>query len=109
MAAELSKEKEENLQGKRDNQDKKKARDRRRGMYVGASSKSGHCKFGGWSTKGMKSFNKFFALVKEDRATPQATAMEGKLLEFCNSKRPHADGDGVKAVVKEEQRRLQNT
>jgi hypothetical protein len=99
MAAESTKEKEETLQGERDNQDKKKATERRRGKYTGASAKSGHCKFGGWSTKGMKRFNEFFALVKEDRASPQATAMEVKLLEICNSKRPHTDGDGANAVV----------
>ncbi len=48
----------------------------------------------------MKRFNEFFALIKEDRACPQATAMEGKLLEFCNSKRPHTtDGDGANEVM----------
>jgi hypothetical protein len=39
-----------------------------------------------------------FALVKEDRACPQATATDDKLLEFCYLKRPHTDGDGANAV-----------
>jgi hypothetical protein len=101
MAAESAKEKEETLQGERDKQDKKKTTERRRGKYTGASVKSGHCKFGGWSQHGMKRFNALFTLVKEDRASPQAAEMERKLLEFCNSKWPNADGDGTNAVGQE--------
>lgn len=37
----------------------------------------------------MKHFNEFFALVKEDRASPQATAMKGKLLEFAIQNKGH--------------------
>ena len=54
------------------------------------------------SGQGMKRLNEFFALVMEDRASPQAAAMEGKLLEFCNSKRPRADGDGANVVAQGE-------
>ncbi len=68
----MAKEKEEAAQGEQDNQEKKKAPGRRQGKYTGASVKSGHYKFGGWSPKGMKHFNKCFALVKEDRASHQA-------------------------------------
>ncbi len=78
----MAEEKEEATETEQDNRGKKKAPERRRGKYTGASAKGGHWKFGGWSTKGMKRFNAFFALIKEDRTCPQATAMEGKLLEF---------------------------
>ena len=41
----------------------------------------------------MVQFNELFALVKEDRASSQATEMERKLLEFCRSMKPGTDGD----------------
>ena len=55
----------------------------------------------------MKRFNECFALVTEDRASPQATAVEGKLLEFCNSKSHMLMVTVQMRWCKEEQRRLQ--
>ena len=50
MAVAVSaKEKEKAREAVQDNQNKKKAPERRQGKYTGASAKSGHCKFGGWS------------------------------------------------------------
>ena len=37
----------------------------------------------------------FTTLIKENRASPQATATERKLLEFCKLIRPWTDGDGA--------------
>ena len=56
---------------------------RLKGKYTGKSS--GHCKYGGWSTDGIKRFNELRKLVEEDRACPQAETMEKELLEFCRS------------------------
>jgi hypothetical protein len=53
---------------------------RQRGKYTG---KSGHCKYGGWSRDGTARFNELYNLVVEDRACPQAEAMETELLAFC--------------------------
>ena len=44
---------------------------------------SGTCKYGGWSHDGMKRFNDLYALVKEDRKSPQAPAMEKEFLDYC--------------------------
>ena len=72
---------------------------RKLGKYTGATEKSGHCKYGGWNRDGMARFNEFHALVKEDRACPQATKMERELvLEFCKAGAPMTDVDGVVAV-----------
>jgi hypothetical protein len=57
---------------------------RHRGKFT--SKKSGHCKYGGWSREGMARFNELYKLVREDRACPQAAAMEGELLAFCKAK-----------------------
>lgn len=83
-----------------DDQNKKKSAgtNRRRGKYTGAAAKSGHCKFGGWNREGMARFNELYALVREDRACPQANEMERKLLEFCNSKKPNVGSDGAVAA-----------
>jgi hypothetical protein len=93
IAAENRNEEEGTPEVGRDQRNKKKAEQRRRGKYTGAEAKTGQCKFGGWSQKGMKRFNTLYALVKEDRASPQAAEMERKLLEFCNSNRQSTDGD----------------
>ncbi len=45
--------------------------------------KSGHCKYGGWSHEGISRLIDLYKLVHEDRACPQAAAMERKLLAFC--------------------------
>ena len=37
----------------------------------------------------------FTTLTKENRASPQATATERKLLELCKLIRPGTDGDGT--------------
>ncbi len=52
---------------------------RHRGKFT--SKKSGHCKY--W---GMARLNELYKLVCEDRACPQAAAMEGELLAFCKAK-----------------------
>lgn len=94
---------EETKEAGQDNQKKKKkAAERMRGMYTGASAKSGQCKFGGWNRAGMVRFNELFALVKEDRASPQATEMERKLLEFCRSIKPGTDGDAGGALAEDQ-------
>ena len=54
-----------------------------KGKYTGKSS--GHCKYGGWSPKGIVWFNELKKLVEEDRVCPQAETMEEELLEFCRS------------------------
>lgn len=97
IKAAAKEEEEDTTEAGRDNQKKNKAAERMRGMYTGATAKSGQCKFGGWNRDGMVRFNELFALVKEDRASPQATVMERKLLEFCRSIKPGTDGDGALA------------
>ena len=52
-----------------------------RGKYT--VQNSGTCKYGGWSHDGMKRFNYLYALVKEDRKSPQAPAMEKEFLDYC--------------------------
>jgi hypothetical protein len=71
----------------------KKKQSKVRGLYT--SKKSGHCKYGGWSREGVSRFNELYRLVHEDRACPQAAAMERKLLAYC------ADGeeDGGTAIA----------
>lgn len=59
----------------------KKKQSRVRGLYT--SKKSGHCKYGGWSREGISRFNELYKLVHEDRACPQAAAMERKFLDYC--------------------------
>lgn len=82
-----------------DNRNKKKGTERRRGKYTGAESKTGQqCKFGGWSADGIRRFNALYAMAREDRESPHATAMERELLEFCNSKAPSTDDGGALAV-----------
>ncbi len=44
---------------------------------------SGTCKYGGWSHAGIKRFNELYNLVAEDRACPQATAVEKEFLDYC--------------------------
>ena len=44
---------------------------------------SGACKYGGWSHAGMKRFNDLYDLVEEDRAFPQAAAVEKEFLDYC--------------------------
>ena len=56
---------------------------RRMGKYTGANS--GHCKMGGWIREGMARFNEFYALVQEDRASPNAAEMEKLLLAYCKA------------------------
>ena len=53
------------------------------GKYT--ASKSGHCKYGGWSREGTKRFNEFHHLVQEDRASKQSQEMESQLLAFCRT------------------------
>ena len=103
MAAEKRNEQQVNMpDAERDNRNsKKKKAERRRGKYTGADTKTGQCKFGGWSKAGTNRFNALFDLVEEDRASPQAAEMEQKLLEFCNSKRPSTGGDAAVAVGQE--------
>ena len=62
-------------------QRKKKAKPRQRGAYT--ATKSGHCKYGGWSHEGIARFNELYSLVQEDRQCTQAEAMEKQLLAFC--------------------------
>jgi hypothetical protein len=62
----------------------RKKQPRHRGKYT--SKKSGHCKYSGWSCEGMARFNELYKLVREDRACPQATAMEKELLAYCKAK-----------------------
>ena len=52
-----------------------------RGKYT--VQNSGTCKYGGWSHDGMKRFNYLYALVAEDRKSPQAPAMEKEFLDYC--------------------------
>ena len=56
----------------------KKKQPRLRGRYT--RKKNGHCKYGGWSSEGISRFNYLYKLVQEDRACPQAAAMERELL-----------------------------
>ena len=101
MAAEKRNEQQVDMpDAERDNRNKKKA-ERRRGKYTGAATKTGQCKFGGWSKAGTYRLNAFYDLVKEDRTSPQAAEMEQKLLEFCNSKRPSTGGDSAVAMGRE--------
>jgi hypothetical protein len=44
---------------------------------------SGACKYGRWSHAGMKCFNELYDLVVEDRACPQADAVEKEFLDYC--------------------------
>jgi hypothetical protein len=44
---------------------------------------SGTCKYGRWSHAGMKRFNDLYNLVEEDRAFPQAAAVEKEFLDYC--------------------------
>ena len=62
---------------------KKKGQERLMGKYT--ASKSGHCKYGGWSREGTKRFNEFHHLVQEDRASEQSQEMESQLLAFCRT------------------------
>ena len=68
----------------------KKKQTRVRGRYT--SKKSGHCKYGGWSREGIARFNELYKLVHEDRACPEAAAMERELLAFC---RDQGGGNGI--------------
>jgi hypothetical protein len=88
-----AKEEEEATEAVRDDQQKNKPAERKRGLYTGATEKSGQCKLGGWNRDGIKRFNELFEMVKEDRASPQANLMEQKLLEFCKATKP-TGGDG---------------
>lgn len=99
-------EEEEATKAGQDDQKKNKAAERKRGLYTGASIKSGQCKMGGWSRDGMVRFNELFAMVKEDRASPQASMMEQKLLEFCKTMQPK-DGDGAEDQGAEDAARKQ--
>ena len=62
---------------------KKKGQERLMGKYT--ASKSGHCKYGGWSREGTQRFNEFHHLVQEDRASEQSQEMESQLLAFCRT------------------------
>jgi hypothetical protein len=64
-------------------QDGRRKNTKQRGRYTG--KKCGHCKYGGWSCDGMSCFNELFKLVQEDRACPDAEAMEKELLSYCRS------------------------
>jgi hypothetical protein len=44
---------------------------------------SGTCKYDGWIHAGMKRSNELYDLVVEDRACPQADAVEKEFLEYC--------------------------
>jgi hypothetical protein len=52
-----------------------------RGKYT--VQNSGTCKYGGWNHDGMKRSNYLYALVEEDRKSPQAPAMEKEFLDYC--------------------------
>ncbi|KAI2494678.1 hypothetical protein MHU86_19857 [Fragilaria crotonensis] len=52
-----------------------------RGKYT--VQNSGTCKYGGWSHAGMRRFNELYDLVVEDRACPQAAAVEKEFLNYC--------------------------
>jgi hypothetical protein len=75
----------------------KRKQPRLRGKYT--HKKSGHCKYGGWSREGISRFNDLYNLVHEDRACPQAAAMERKLLAFCRDQ-----GGGIVCADGEEDR-----
>ena len=79
---------------------RKKAAQRRRGKYTGATAKTGHCKFGGWTKEGMVRFNELYNMVLEDRASPQAEKMERELLAFCTETKSGIDG-GVSGAPEE--------
>jgi hypothetical protein len=55
----------------------KKKQPRLRGRYI--CNKNGHCKYGGRSSEGISRSNYLYKLVQEDRACPQAAAMEREL------------------------------
>ncbi len=93
IKAAAEEEEEDTTEAGKHNQKKSKAAERMRGMCTGATAKSGQCKLGGWNRDGMVHFNELFALVKEDRACPQASMMEQKLFEFCKSVKPDTNGD----------------
>ena len=84
----------------------KKRTKRLPGKYT-VKSKSGACKFSGWSPVGMARFNELHNIVKEDRACVQCEVMERELLAFCRNKagmksdgdqQEGTAGDGVNAI-----------
>jgi hypothetical protein len=99
IKAAAKEEEEDTTEAGQHNQKKNnKAPEGMQGTYsTGATAKRGKCIFGGWNRDGMVRVNELFALVKEDRACPQATMMEQKLLDFCKSIKPGTDGDGALA------------
>ena len=58
------------------------SKEREKGKYT--AQKTGHCKYGGWNREGMEAYNKFYHLVKADRACDQAMDMERELLAHCS-------------------------
>ena len=54
----------------------------------------GTCKYGGWSHDEMTRFNYLYALVKEDRKSPQAPAMEKEFLDYCVREGNHMKAGG---------------
>ena len=86
---------EQVIEAEGNNRGKKKVLPRRRGKYTGAKARSGQCKFGGWNREGMARFNDLYNLVLEDRACPQAEAMERAFLEFCKTERNLDDAGGA--------------
>jgi hypothetical protein len=75
---------------------------RLRGIYT--KKKSGHCKYSGWSRKGIARFNELYQLVCEDRASENAAAMEQMFLRrmqryFKMNNSANANDDGEDATT----------
>ena len=95
------------MPGTNDNAEQAKKQGRHRGKYT--AKKSGHCKYGGWSREGMARFNQLYNMVQEDRASPQALAMEMEFLSFVlnlsGTRRTEQEGEderiGAAAMVME--------
>jgi hypothetical protein len=62
--------------------DRRKAgKEREKGKYT--AQKTGHCKYGGWNREGMATYNSFYHMVEDDRASEHAMDMEREVLAHC--------------------------
>jgi hypothetical protein len=60
---------------------RKAGKEREKGKYT--AQKTGHCKYGGWNREGMATYNSFYHMVKDDRASEHAMDMEREVLNHC--------------------------
>jgi hypothetical protein len=60
---------------------RKASKEREKGKYT--AQKTGHCKYGGWNREGMATYNSFYHMVKDDRASEHAMDMEREVLTHC--------------------------